>query len=152
MSRIVVGVDGSQGASNALEWAIAEARLRVARLRIVTAWHVPIGAYGAPGFAPAVSPSLRESLGQEAERIAQDAAQRAVDAGLEQVEHLIQEGQAAGILIEAAKDADLLVVGSRGHGGFVGLLLGSVGQQCAHHAVCPLVIVRGQSEEPGGAR
>jgi nucleotide-binding universal stress UspA family protein len=152
MSRIVVGVDGSQGASNALEWAIAEARLRRASLRIVTAWHVPIGAYGTGGFVPAVSPSLRESIGEEAERVAEDAVRRAKDGGLEQVEHLVREGQAAGILTKAAKDADLLVVGSRGHGGFVGLLLGSVSQQCAHHAPCPIVIVRGPREEPGGAR
>jgi nucleotide-binding universal stress UspA family protein len=141
-SGIVVGVDGSEGASKALEWAIAEARLRTAPLRIVSAWHVPMGAYGAPGFAPAVSPPLRQSISAEAERVAEGAVRRAKDAGLEQVEHLVREGQAAGILTEAATDADLLIVGTRGHGGFADLLLGSVSSQCAHHAACPVVIVR----------
>lgn len=139
---IVVGVDGSEGASKALEWAIAEARLRTAPLRIVSAWHVPMGAYGAPGFAPAVSPPLRQSISEEAERVAEDAVRRAKDAGLEQVAHLVREGQAAGILTEAATDAALLIVGTRGHGGFADLLLGSVSSQCAHHASCPVVIVR----------
>jgi nucleotide-binding universal stress UspA family protein len=139
---IVVGVDGSESASKALEWAIAEAHLRTAPLRIVTAWHVPMGAYGAPGFTPAVSPPIRQSVSEEAGRVGDDAVRRAENAGLEQVDHVVQEGQAAGILTEAAQDADLLVVGSRGHGGFVGLLLGSVGQQCAHHASCPVVVVR----------
>jgi nucleotide-binding universal stress UspA family protein len=87
MNAIVVGVDGSEAASKALEWAIAEARLRMAPLRIVSAWHVPMEAYGAPGFAPAVSPPLRQSISEEAESVAEGAVRRAKDAGLEQVEH-----------------------------------------------------------------
>lgn len=148
MGDVVVGVDGSGSSLSALEWATAEALLRTARLRIVTAWHVPVVAYGAPGFVPPVSPSLRDSVREEAERVAEHAVQRAGEAGVEQIEHLVREGQAADVLTEAANDADLLVVGSRGHGGFAGLLLGSVSQQCAHHAPCPIVIVRGQGEEP----
>ena len=63
------------------------------------------------------------------------------------VERVVTEGPAAQALVEAAEDADLLVVGSRGHGGFTGLLLGSVSQQCAHHAPCAVVIVRKPREE-----
>jgi len=147
MSEIVVGVDGSESALRALEWATEEARLRASRLLIVTAWHVPIGAYGASGFAPPVAPSLRESVQQEGERVAGRAVRQAQEAGLEQVVQLVREGQAAHVLIQAARDAELLVVGSRGHGGFASLLLGSVSQQCAHHARCPIVIVRQRSDE-----
>lgn len=59
-----------------------------------------------------------------------------------EIEQRVVQGSAGGALVEAARDADLLVVGSRGHGGFVGLLLGSVSQQCVHHAPCPAVVVR----------
>ena len=66
------------------------------------------------------------------------------------IERVVAEGPAGQVLVEAAKEADLLVVGSRGHGGFAGLLLGSVSQQCAHHASCAIVIVRrrGPSNRP----
>lgn len=153
MGDIVVGVDGSESSLSALEWAATEAKLRTARLRIVTAWHVPVVAYGAPGFVP-VAPSLRESVREEAERVAEHAVERAGEAGIEQVEHLVREGQAADVLTDAANGAGLLVVGSRGHGGFAALLLGSVSQQCAHHAPCPIVIVRGRGEsrEPDEGR
>jgi nucleotide-binding universal stress UspA family protein len=131
-TTIVVGVDGSEHAERALAWAIEEAKLRHARLRLVTAWHVPAMVYGAPGFGPAVSPSAEESFRTVAEEVAEAAAAKAraeVD-----VETSVQQGQAADVLIETAADANLLVVGSRGHGDFVGLLLGSVSSQCAHHA------------------
>src|SRR6266508_2618925 len=76
-----------------------------------------------------------------AEEVAKAAADRARAAGVE-AETNVQHGQAADVLIEGAANAELLVVGSRGHGGFAGLLLGSVSAQCAHHALCTLVIVR----------
>ena len=66
-------------------------------------------------------------------------------AGVE-IDRAVVEGAAAPTLIEAAAGSDLLVLGSRGHGGFAGLLLGSVTQQCAHHAPCPLVIVRAHKD------
>ncbi len=139
--EIVLGFDGSECAERALEWAIDEAKLRGARLRVVTTWHVPSLVYGAPGFAPVVAAPLDEAARDWANGVANDAAERARDHGLE-AESIAPEGQAADALIAASERGSLLVVGSRGHGGFVGLLLGSVGQQCAHHAACPLVIVR----------
>lgn len=137
---IVVGVDGSDHAERALAWAVEEAKLRGARIRLVTAWHVPVAAYGAPGFLPTVTPSLEESTRTVAEEVVAAAQERAGSAGVE-AETSVRQGQAADALLEEAAGADLLVVGSRGHGGFAGLLLGSVSAQCAHHAPCPLVIV-----------
>lgn len=138
---IVVGVDGSEHAQRALAWGIDEAKVRSTGLRLVTAWHVPAIAYVGPGFVPAVSPPFDDSLRQQAAEVAEAAAEQARAAGVD-VEANVQEGQAADLLIAAAADADLLVVGSRGHGGFAGLPLGSVSAQCAHHAPCPVVIVR----------
>jgi len=139
-TTIVVGVDGSDHADRALAWAIDEAKLRTARMRAVTAWHVPAMVYGASGFVPAVSPSADE-IRTVAEEAAEAAAEKARGSGVD-VETSVQHGQAADVLINAAADAELLVVGSRGHGGFAGLLLGSVSAQCAQHAPCPVVIVR----------
>lgn len=136
---IVVGVDGSDHADRALVWALDEAELRAAKLHVVTAWHVPAMVYGGPGFV--VSPSADDSFRAAAKDVGEAAAEKARDAGVD-AETSVQQGQAADVLIETAANADLLIVGSRGHGGFVGLLLGSVSSQCAHHAPCPLVIVR----------
>lgn len=136
---IVVGVDGSDHADRALVWALDEAELRAAKLHVVTAWHVPAMVYGGPGFV--VSPSADASFRAAAKDVAETAVEKARDAGVD-AETSVQQGQAADVLIETAANADLLIVGSRGHGGFVGLLLGSVSSQCAHHAPCPLVIVR----------
>jgi nucleotide-binding universal stress UspA family protein len=141
MQEIVLGFDGSECAERALDWAIDEAKLRGTRLRVVTAWHVPALIYGAPGFVPVVAAPLDEAARDWANRVASGAAERARDQGIE-AESIAPEGQAADALIDASERASLLVVGSRGHGGFAGLLLGSVGQQCAHHAACPLVILR----------
>jgi nucleotide-binding universal stress UspA family protein len=137
---IVVGTDGSESADRAVAFAADEARRWGASVRIVTAWHIPATVYSA-AYAPMVSPTVEESAQNGAENVARTAAERLREQGLE-VEAKVCHDQAADALIEAAKDADLLVVGSRGHGGFTGLLLGSVGQQCAHHASCPTVIVR----------
>jgi len=81
------------------------------------------------------------------ERALEDAGDAA--AGLD-VESVVREGAPAGVLLDEAQDAELLVVGSRGLGGFRGLLLGSVSQQCTHHAPCPVVIVRYVRDLPGG--
>jgi len=145
LSGIVVGVDGSGSARAALRFALAEAAVRDAPLRAVTAWHLPAGAYG-DAYAPP-PPNLGEELEAEALRTLEQAI---AGAGHEdvQVEAVVREGQPAQVLVAEAEDADLLVVGSRGLGGFRGLLLGSVSQQCAHHAPCPLVIVPHERELP----
>ncbi|HSE80230.1 MAG TPA: universal stress protein [Gaiellaceae bacterium] len=148
MAKIVVGADGSQGGLKALEWALEEARLRRASLHVVYAWMLPLlEALPEPwvvGSRP-IGPS-EEEVHEHLERAAGKVLDAAVDAarsagsGVEIVGELV-EARAASALIEAARDADLLVVGSRGRGGFAGLLLGSVSAQCVHHAPCPVVVV-----------
>ena len=141
MSEIVVGVDGSPASKAALSWALAEARLRGATLRAVHAWTVATPfAIDAP---PVLLPSLMEAAEKEAEQVLAEAVPEVAGEDPRVViERSVVEGPAAQRLLEAAAGADLLVLGSRGHGGFHGLLLGSVSQQCAHHAPCPVVIVR----------
>jgi len=143
-SKIVVGFDGSEPAERALEWAAEEAKLRDAELRIVAAWEVTNTVY-AYGYVPHLVPSLEEETREAAEKLLAERAEEIRKAGVEVVAEA-RHGQAADMLAEAAQDAALLVVGSRGHGGFAGLLLGSVSAQLAHHAPCPLVIVRGSEQ------
>jgi nucleotide-binding universal stress UspA family protein len=138
MSTIVVGVDGSAGARDALAYALEEARLRGAGVRVVAAWELPAVAY-AGGYGLGDS-----ELFTQLEQDARDNAVRALedaDVGDIEISTVVREGSPSHVLLEEAGDADLLVVGSRGLGGFRGLLLGSVSQQCAHHAPCPLVVV-----------
>ena len=137
---IIVGVDGSDESARALDWAADEAKLRDARIRVVSAWHVPTLVYSS-GYAPMVAPSADESTAHAVQEIAEGAAGDVESMGLE-AEPVVIHGNAAEALIDASAEADLLVVGSRGHGGFAGLLLGSVSAQCAHHSHCPVVIVR----------
>ena len=142
MGDIVVGVDGSEGAGRALDWASDLAKLKDDRLVVVTAWHVPAAAYGAPGFAPMVSPSLEQQAREAAEGVAAEAVERARKAGVDEVESQVEKGNAAEILVRASESAELLVVGSRGHGGFAGLVLGSVSEQTMGHAHVPTLVVR----------
>jgi nucleotide-binding universal stress UspA family protein len=138
VETIVVGVDGSDGSVNALRWALGEARLRTARVRVVLAWSYPqVSTYHEAKHVLDV-PFAEDAAAFLDQAVAETAA---AAEGLE-IEKKVVEGQAAPALVEAARDASLLVVGSRGVGGFSGLLLGSVSQQCAHHATCTLVIVR----------
>lgn len=139
--RIVVGVDGSSSSRQALAWALRQAELTGASVDAVGVWHYPVmtGGYSwAPvsvlddsDFATITAKALDEAISQTAD-----------PASSVKVSASVQEGNTAEVLLEAAEGADLLVVGSRGHGGFTGALLGSVSQHCAHHAPCPLVIVR----------
>ena len=147
---IVVGVDGSDAARDALAWALAEARLRGSSVRVVCAWTVSMPVYSGTGFA-AVVPEMDESFQRAAEQTLHDTLASLADEarGLE-VESSAVSGAPAQVLVDAAQGAELLVVGSRGHGGFAGLLLGSVSQQCAAHAPCPVVIVK-DDQHPSSA-
>lgn len=141
--RVVVGVDGSETAKKAARWAAREAELRGMKLELVSAWEIPTYSYAyGHGFA-AISEEMLKSLAERAEgHLAAALEEARAEARDVQMETIAAEGQAANVLLEVSKGADLLVVGSRGLGGFRELLLGSVSQQCAHHSSCPVVIVR----------
>lgn len=145
MEMIVVGIDGSEGGAAALEFAAQEAALRKARLRIVVAWELPV-ATDRSGFAPPLDPTVVDAVRVRAEQVADDAAAAAkrLQASLE-VEAAAGAGQPADVLLAQGADAELIVVGRRGLGGFRSLLLGSVSQQVVHYATCPVVVVN----EPG---
>ena len=140
---VVVGIDNSAGARAALRFALDEARLRRARLRVVHSWQYGyIGGKGIEGFSPVAGAPLGDV--RRAAEIALDVIidEVAAESDGVAIERRVSEGASATVLVDESREADLLVVGSRGHGGFAGLLLGSVSQQCAHHAACPVVIVR----------
>jgi nucleotide-binding universal stress UspA family protein len=136
MERIVVGVDGSQAARDALRWAVDEARRRNATVEAVYAWHQPFMA----GYMMEGELDLGR-YEEEAQEVLDRAVETLKDSGDVTIERKLVAGSAAGALVDEAKGAALLVVGSRGRGGFSGLLLGSVSQQAAHHAPCPVVII-----------
>lgn len=139
METIVVGVDGSAGSRAALAFAAHEAALRGATLRVVAGWELPYTAYSG-GLMPPLN--LRDVVREDAEQAAKTAAEEAeaLEPGI-YCEHVAIEGQPAETLVRESERATMLVVGSRGHGGFASLLLGSVGHQVAQHATCPVVIV-----------
>lgn len=141
MKRIVVGVDGSDASKAALAWAGGEAELRGTDVLALLAW-MPTVAVGGPW--PALVP-VRAS--EEVDEDAEATLAAVVDEVLGEkpkvdVVERVVHGAAAPSLVEASGHAELLVVGSRGLGGFTGMLLGSVSHQCAQHASCPVVIVR----------
>jgi nucleotide-binding universal stress UspA family protein len=140
---VVVGVDGSEASKDALRWAIRYARATGASVRAVMAWHYPTSF----GWAPTQTIS-----GLDLESDARAALKETIDQVIVASEPVtvqteVVEGPAALMLLRAASEADLLVIGSRGHGAFAGMLLGSVGQHCVHHATCPVVVVRRPHEE-----
>ena len=140
--RIVVGVDGSAASNDALKWAAEYAALVGGELLALSVWEWPVSlgiALALPeGYSPradsnsVLANAIKDTLGESpAVPIVSEVA----------------EGSAAALLVEASEKATLLVVGSRGHGGFAGLMLGSTSEHCARHAVCPVVVVRHQSTE-----
>ena len=133
--RIVVGVDGSPASQGALEWAVGQGALTGAVVEAVTAWHFPATYGGYPIVAETDWDSnaktiqdvaVKEALGDEATSLVRRVAR----------------GHPVTVLLDEAVGADLLVVGSRGHGGFTGMLLGSVSEHVVAHAPCAVVVVR----------
>jgi nucleotide-binding universal stress UspA family protein len=141
--RIVVGVDGSPSSREALRWAVRRATFTGGTVDAVMAWQIPV-MVPSYGWAPI---GVEEAVDFEAE------AKKTIEAVIsEEVEpadqHLVTShvvnGHPAQVLLDAASGADLLIVGTRGHGAFAEALLGSVGQYCVHHARCPVLIMRGE--------
>lgn len=135
----MVGVDGSDGSKAALSWAARQADLTGATVEAVTAWDLPVS-FGMPvaydektDFSAIAAETLRQTI---KEVLGGDPS---VDLRAEVV-----QGHSARALVDIAAGAELLVVGSRGHGGFVGALLGSTSQYCVQHAPCPVVVIRDQ--------
>jgi nucleotide-binding universal stress UspA family protein len=144
--RIVAGVDGSPSSISALRWAIRQAGLTGAAVDAVIAWNYPANA-GGYGWAPT---GMEGSFNfqENAEKTLTDAISSAVDPGTGvKTRSFVVEGLPAQVLLDASDGADLLVVGSRGHGGFAEALLGSVSQHCVHHAHCPVVVIRGKEHD-----
>ncbi len=135
--RIVVGVDGSSSSWAALEWAAYQAQLTGAVLDVLMTWHWPYGYRWSPipnSLAPehASEKQLNELL-EPVRRTHPNVS----------VQPIVAEGRPAPLLVNSSHGADLLVVGRRGHGGFSGMLLGSVSEHCVTHAHCPVLVVRG---------
>ena len=140
---LVVGVDGSERSLAALHWAVAEAQLHGADIHLVMAWQQPRYDGAGNSMVLGMDPSadagaiLADAAASELARLGTEvnAKERAA------VTWEAVEGHPAAVLIRASEDAAMLVVGSRGHGGFVGALLGSVSQHVVAHARCPVVII-----------
>ena len=136
--RIVVGVDGSPSSMTALRWAILQAELTGCEVEAVIAWRLP----SRYGFA-AVTDRATDFEG-DARKVLVDALNEVSSVEPDVViRSSVVEGHPAEVLVRAARGADMLVVGSRGHGGFTEAVLGSVSQYCVHHAPCPVLVIRG---------
>jgi nucleotide-binding universal stress UspA family protein len=143
--RIVVGVDGSDSSKAALRWAIRQAKLTGRSVDAVTAWHYP----PAYGWAPVADGTI-DFEGEAKKTLAETLGEVS---GLDPevpVRPQVTEGHPADVLLRAARGADLLVVGSRGHGGFASALLGSVSLNCVLRAHCPVLVLRDRNEGTGG--
>ena len=149
MGDIIVGVDGSDGSRAALRWAARTSAARGAGLRAVTAWQYPANAVTPAGPARLPGPEeMDERTCDEVRAVVRE--ELVADADLVEVE--AGRGPAASVLLTAAArpGTDMLVVGARGLGGFAGLLLGSVSQECVEHSPCPVVVLRGDPEPMDG--
>jgi len=143
MARIVVGVDDSPGGRAALAWAMREAELRQAELEVVHAWSLPM-AEGWNREWPVDEAWFRNQTTKLLERLVAEYT-AAHGAAVRPILVPLDCDVPANGLLEQSRGADLLVVGSRGRGGFTGLLLGSVSTQVVHHASCPVVVVHGST-------
>ena len=133
---IVVGVDGSNASKAALDWAVREAALRQARVRAVDVVDIRM----VPS-APLVGPVKGDLVGAASAAVDDAVAQARQIDGSVSVEPEVTTGHPARVLIDLSQDAELLVVGRRGHSTLVGLLMGSVASQVSAHADCPVVVI-----------
>jgi nucleotide-binding universal stress UspA family protein len=131
---VVVGVDGSECSERSVRWAADYVNASGGTLELVIAWHWP-PSFGYPVALPDYDP---EGMA----RVAVEKVAAELHVPRERLRTTVVAGAPAQQLIAASENADLLVVGSRGHGGFAGLLLGSVSTHCVHHAHCPVLVVR----------
>lgn len=136
MGRIVVGVDASKESVKALRWALDEARLRSCEVEIVHAFPTPELA----ALPAVVTLPSDDELTAAAMSVIEEVLAEVGGAGDVAIARTVRAGGAASVLCEVAQDADLMVVGARGLGGFRGLLLGSVSHQVVAHSPCPVVI------------
>ena len=137
--RIVVGIDGSESSRQALQWAIDEGRHHDSFVEAVHAWHDVYVELDTPYSGELLA---RQMYSDAADALVGDVVDATDASGLAApVGRTVVQDAPAHALLEAAKGADLIVVGSRGRGGFAGLLLGSVSQQVVHHAPCPVVVI-----------
>jgi nucleotide-binding universal stress UspA family protein len=139
LPSVVVGVDGSEASKQALRWAADYARLTGGQLRAVTAWEWPISMVVA-----LPTPESFDPMDEAHQTLDGILAEVVGDAPGIPITTQVVAGPPASVLLDEAAGAALLVVGSRGYGGFAGLLLGSVSDHCARHAPCPVVIIRHQ--------
>ncbi|MDO5753276.1 MULTISPECIES: universal stress protein [unclassified Arthrobacter] len=135
---IVVGIDGSEQSTCALIWAAREAKLRKSPLHLVTAYTVPI--FAASGLDGGYATVDDDVIRQGAEAILREGAAKVAHLDIE-MDARVENGDAAGVLLELSETAELLVFGSRGRGGFIGRLLGSVSSALPAHSKCPTVTV-----------
>ncbi len=137
--RILVGVDGSEASDQALQWASDEARFRGLALHVVTCWSYPMLPWG-----PYQPPLAGAEFVHEAHLVAEQAVEKVLGSHREGLDVTVDvvEGPASLRLLDLADDAAMVVIGSRGRGGFAGLLLGSVSQHLVEHAPCPVVVIR----------
>lgn len=135
-AKIVVGVDGSEGGRRALDWAMQEAAAREAIVQAVMSWRWDTEAPVPPGGESAAAQAEQTLREQVAEHVAAVPAHARVTVS----EHVL-EGRAADVLVQAARDAQLLVVGSHGHNRTYRTVLGSVAQECVESATCPVVVI-----------
>jgi nucleotide-binding universal stress UspA family protein len=144
MTTITVGVDRSEASAAALHWAAAEARRVSAELQVVHAYLAPVAYVGTEAAIARVDPELDREVN---ERLARFVAAAEVDLTDLEVTYDLHPGRATDGLLTRADEVDLLVVGTRGGGGFAGLRLGSTAEHCARHAPCPVVVVPPATED-----
>ncbi len=139
--RIVVGVDGSESSRHALRWAARQAQLTGASLDVVITWELPTTFGWVPPYPSDFNPA------GDAQKAADDEVSSALGAYPDVVAHTtVVEGHPAPTLVQASRGADLLVLGSRGHGEFAGMLLGSVTQHLVTNSHCPVLVWRRDSD------